>query len=185
MRLLSRIRALCYLLSAMSYSSFGSSLGFAMTTGSSSSTEIEWRSTSKGGGKQSPQRPTQRGRKGKGKGTEVDTHLERDPRLSRNSQLLLAPQFRPSSVRCACCGEPGHHVQNCVKAIQERVARSAVDCVQGRHYPYLHGVWRCNWCGMHLRDEDVKKQCPQLYAREAARDADKHEKYGSPFTQWQ
>lgn len=182
---LSRIRAWCYLFFAMSYSSFVSSRNFAMTTGSSNSTESGWTTMSKGGGKQSSQLP-RRPRKGKGKGTgEIDTHPERNPAINRGSQLFLGPQFRPSSVVCACCGEPGHHVQNCVKAIEERVAHSAVDCVKGKHYPYLHGVWRCNWCGMHLNDEDVKKQCPQLYAREAARDAGKHEKYGSPFTQWQ
>lgn len=95
------------------------------------------------------------------------------------------PQFRPSGVVCACCKEPGHHVVNCAKAIEDRIAKSLVHCVKGYHFPYLHGVWRCNNCGMHLDDEEMARQLPDFRCREAAKDWAKVEKYGSPLTRWQ
>lgn len=181
------IWASCYLLSSMSAVSYVGSQLSSMTTESWREYENERSTTNSSGGSMSPlQLPNPKGKgfgkKGKGKG-EIDSHPERDP-INRGQQLLLGPQFRPSRVVCACCGETGHHVQNCVKAIEQRNAKAMTDCVRGRHYPYLHGVWRCNWCGMHLHDIDVRRQCPRLYAREAARDKDKIERYGSP-AYWQ
>lgn len=89
--------------------------------------------------------------------------------------------FKPSKGdRCLACNEPGHHVGNCVAAVRDRAGSVAVDCMQGWHFPYLHGVWRCQYCHMHLYDEDVKEQMPLYHRKEAAREWEKMVKYGSP-----
>lgn len=131
--------------------------------------------------------------KGKGKGKR-SCMVQSYSRLNAQSALELpppdeimvqGPRFRPSSVICACCHEPGHNVNNCVRAIEERYAKSMTHCVYGYHKPYLHGVWRCTYCGTHLDDDKVFKQQEVFYRIEAAKQVDKVDKFGSPFTRWQ
>lgn len=78
---------------------------------------------------------------------------------------------------CMLCKQPGHHLGNCVAALEERVKHEAVDCRRGYHYPFLHGVWRCEWCWEHLHERDVKRLLPELWKRETAKEAVQWDKY--------
>lgn len=98
---------------------------------------------------------------------------------------MKGPIYRPSQCKCSGCGEVGHHIGNCVKTIEDRLAKSHSQCVRGFHFPYLHGVWRCTYCGVHLHDDEVRRQLPMFYESEASKDYDKQCKYGSPLTRWQ
>jgi uncharacterized protein YqjF (DUF2071 family) len=53
-------------------------------------------------------------------------------------------------------------------------------CVRGWHVPYLHGVWRCQYCGEHLHSKEVRRQQPELYWSQAELEWKKVQKYGTP-----
>lgn len=89
-------------------------------------------------------------------------------------------QARSSTSKCVFCKEPGHHVGNCVKALEDRVKHVAVDCARGVHYPYLHGVWRCEWCQEHLYERDVRDLHPALWRKETNKEEAKWIKYMDP-----
>lgn len=115
--------------------------------------------------------------------------LEGEEELKKKRPHLKArfvgKAFKPcSDDRCMACDEPGHHVGNCVKAIRDRAGSVAVDCVEGRHFPYLHGVWRCQYCHMHLYDADVKRQMPKYHKKEVDREWEKMQRYGAPNFVW-
>lgn len=129
---------------------------------------------------QLPVRPG-KGKGGKGKGGKSPTPS------SWGSRVVMGPKWKASQCSCAFkgCGEP-HHIQHCVKAFQADIAKCHTDCVRGVHTPYLHGVWRCQNCGTHLYDEDVKRQAPELHAIESAKEWEKIRRYGAPNLQpWQ
>lgn len=91
--------------------------------------------------------------KGKGKGkSKYD-----DMRWNNNGKSIQLRQCFSSAITCSFCKEPGHHTSNCVKALEARVKHVAVDCARGRHQPYLHGCWRCDWCGIHIHERDVMR----------------------------
>lgn len=99
---------------------------------------------------------------------------------------VVAHKWRPSQDRpCWICREPGHDASNCLQGLMNRAAVAQVECVRGRHFPYLHGVWRCQNCGNHLYDKDVKEQYPEFHARETAKEWEKMKKYGAPCLSWQ
>lgn len=99
---------------------------------------------------------------------------------------VRAHKWRPDrQLPCLICKEYGHHPSNCLEGLRDRVAVAHEQCVKGKHFPYLHGVWRCQNCGDHLYDADVKEQHPAFYAREAEREWNKMKKYGSPCLSWQ
>lgn len=103
-----------------------------------------------------------------------------------NKIWVRAHRWRPSQDRpCHICREPGHDASNCLQGLMNRAAVAQVECVRGKHFPYLHGVWRCNNCGNHLYDKDVKEQYPEFHAREAAKEWEKMKKYGAPCLSWQ
>lgn len=122
--------------------------------------------------------------KGKGRSKGKGTGLKNQrPHLRAK---FLGPAYKPSrDSECMACGELGHHVGNCVKALEDRAASSLVDCVRGYHFPYLHGVWRCQYCHMHLMDSEVKRQMPEYHRKEAAKEFEKIQKYGAPNFAWQ
>lgn len=119
--------------------------------------------------------------------------------LSSESQLPVRPRIfqgcedrsmkiktRSRSTTCHFCKEKGHHIGNCVKALEDRVKHVAVDCARGVHYPFLHGVWRCEWCWEHLDERDVKRLNPKMWQRETAREAEKWDRYMDPtLHEWQ
>lgn len=86
---------------------------------------------------------------------------------------------------CLICKEYGHHPSNCLEGLRDRVAVAHDQCVNGYHFPYLHGVWRCQNCGEHLYDADVKRQYPAFHKLQAERELGKIRKYGSPCLSWQ
>lgn len=99
------------------------------------------------------------------------------PKVVDRSMKIKA---RSSTRFCVFCKEPGHHVGNCVKALEDRVKHVAVDCSRGIHYPYLHGVWRCDWCFEHLHESDVRDNHPALWRKETAKEQAKWVKYMDP-----
>lgn len=99
---------------------------------------------------------------------------------------VRAHKWKPDrQLPCLICKEYGHHPSNCLEGLRDRVAVSHQECVKGYHFPYLHGVWRCQNCGEHLYDSDVKRQFPAFHAREAEKEWNKMKKYGSPCLSWQ
>lgn len=95
-------------------------------------------------------------------------------------------QAKSKTKICCFCKVPGHHVGNCVKALEDRVAHVAVDCARGVHYPFLHGVWRCEWCWEHLDERDVYKHDPALWRRETCKEREKWDRYMDPtLHDWQ
>lgn len=105
------------------------------------------------------------------------------PGLKDRSMLIKA---RSKTKVCCFCKEPGHHVGNCVKALQDRVAHVAVDCSRGVHYPFLHGVWRCEWCWEHLDERDVYRNDPALWRRETYKEREKWDRHMDPnLHDWQ
>lgn len=105
------------------------------------------------------------------------------PGLKDRSMTIKA---RSKTKFCCFCKEPGHHVGNCVKALEDRVAHVAVDCARGVHYPFLHGVWRCEWCWEHLDERDVYKNDPALWRRETFKEREKWDRYMDPsLHDWQ
>lgn len=165
----------------MSYSASVPSIPFVRTTSSWNSTDVG-SSFSKSEIDDGLDRFLPQKGKGRSKGKGVGLKSQR-PHLRAK---FLGPAYKPSlDSECMACGELGHHVGNCVKALEDRAASSLVDCVRGYHFPYLHGVWRCQYCHMHLYDEEVKKQMPAYHAKEAAKEFDKIKKYGAPNFAWQ
>lgn len=99
--------------------------------------------------------------KGKGKGkVQYD-----DMRWNPNGKVVYLGQRVNHRIVCSFCKEPGHHTSNCVKALEARVKHVAVDCARGYHQPYLHGCWRCDWCGTHIHEEDVIKNNFELWQK--------------------
>lgn len=89
--------------------------------------------------------------KGKGKGKQQYD----DMRWSASGRTIQLRQCFNSNIQCSFCKDVGHHTSNCVRALEARVKHVAVDCARGRHQPYLHGCWRCDWCGIHIYERDV------------------------------
>lgn len=98
---------------------------------------------------------------------------------------VRSKKCKPCNLPCLICKQYGHHPSNCIEGLRDRVAVSHDKCAKGLHFPYLHGVWRCQNCGVHLYDADVKRQHPSFYAREVEREWKKMVKYGAPCLSWQ
>jgi len=65
------------------------------------------------------------------------------------------PPFRPFD--CSFCHERGHTIDQCVPAFLDRIEKMWTHCIYHYHSPYQHDRdWRCNWCGKHLCEEEVK-----------------------------
>jgi len=61
------------------------------------------------------------------------------------------------NITCSFCRKSGHHVDQCVSAFVDRINKMHSHCEFGCHSPYQHGgEWRCNWCGKHLGEKEVK-----------------------------
>lgn len=104
--------------------------------------------------------------------------------LVRKEDDLLwvqGPKWKPFRTSCSACRGQGHTIGQCLRALEDRVGKAHVHCVNGWHVPYLHGVWRCNYCGEHLKSKTVREQQPELYWKQAQVENAKVQKYGSPF----
>jgi len=65
------------------------------------------------------------------------------------------PPHRP--FRCSFCKEWGHTVDQCVPRFIDNIEHMHTHCCNHVHSPYQHDrEWRCNWCGKHLCEEEVK-----------------------------
>lgn len=84
--------------------------------------------------------------------------------------VQVGPRIQLCKMQCFYCGESGHHMNSCQKKLDDRLISTNKDCTRGYHLPYLHGVWRCENCGCHLMESDVREADPNLYARETAKD---------------
>lgn len=102
------------------------------------------------------------------------------PRTTRVMDRAMKIKARSSTKKCVFCKQPGHHVGNCVEALEDRVKHVAVDCARGIHFPYLHGVWRCEWCQEHLYETDVRDLHPALWRTETDKEEAKWIKYMDP-----
>jgi len=61
------------------------------------------------------------------------------------------------NITCSFCRKSGHHLDQCVSAFVDRINKMHSHCEYGCHSPYQHGgEWRCNWCGKHLNEQEVK-----------------------------
>jgi len=103
--------------------------------------------------------------------------------LSRSEDDLVwmrGPVWNPSKTRCVVCRGKGHTVLLCLHALENRVEMAHKHCSRGWHVPYLHGVWRCQYCGEHLQSKEVRHQQPELYWAQAELEWKKVQRYGSP-----
>jgi len=71
------------------------------------------------------------------------------------SVKIPLPPHRP--YRCSFCKEWGHTVDQCVQRFIDNIEHMHTHCAKHFHSPYQHDrEWRCNWCGKHLCEEEVK-----------------------------
>jgi len=104
--------------------------------------------------------------------------------LSRSevsSFLVRGPKWKPDKSRCPACRGRGHTISQCSLGLEDRVNKSREFCVHGWHLPYLHGVWRCQYCCEHLQSKSVRQQQPDYYWSQAKLEWAKVQKYGTPF----
>lgn len=77
------------------------------------------------------------------------------PRPGYRMVEVPAPPFRPFT--CSFCHERGHTIDQCIPAFLDRIEKMWTHCMYHYHSPYQHDrEWRCNWCGKHLCEEEVK-----------------------------
>lgn len=91
--------------------------------------------------------------------------------------VCVGPRIQPCRMQCFYCGEYGHHMNSCQKKLDDRLISTNKDCTRGYHLPYLHGCWRCENCGCHLMESEVRDADPNLYARETAKDSHNWNRY--------
>lgn len=101
-------------------------------------------------------------------------------------------EVQKKKEKCLFCRKmrPGedhdHNQQTCIFAFQDKCSHSLVDCPRGIHLPYLHGVWRCTWCGCHMKDYDVWLADKELWEKSWEREQANREKHnGEPAKPWQ
>jgi len=95
--------------------------------------------------------------------------------------LVRGPKWNPGKSRCPACKGKGHTITQCSLGLEDRIRKAREHCVQGWHLPYLHGVWRCQYCCEHLQSKSVRQQQPDYYWSQAKLEWNKVQKYGSPF----
>jgi len=94
---------------------------------------------------------------------------------------VQGPKWKPHKSRCPVCRGKGHTVTQCPFGLEDRVKNAHEHCVHGWHLPYLHGVWRCQYCCEHLQSKSVRQQQPEYYWSQAQLEWNKVQKYGTPF----
>jgi len=76
---------------------------------------------------------------------------------STGHQLVKVPLPPHRPYRCSFCREWGHTVDQCVERFVDNINHMHTHCANHVHSPYQHDrEWRCNWCGKHLCEEEVK-----------------------------
>jgi len=93
---------------------------------------------------------------------------------------VQGPKWKPGKSKCIYCRKKDHPLGQCPLALENRVRMSHEYCVHGWHMPYLHGVWRCQFCCEHLQSREVRRQQPEYYWSQAKVEWAKVQKYGSP-----
>jgi len=94
---------------------------------------------------------------------------------------VRGPKWHPGKARCPACRGKGHTLTQCPLALDDRAVKAREYCVHGWHLPYLHGVWRCQYCSEHLHSKSVRQQQPEYYWSQAQLEWKKVQKYGTPF----
>jgi len=103
--------------------------------------------------------------------------------LARSEDIcwVRGSKWDPRKARCPACRGKGHMISQCPLGMEDRVRKAHEFCVRGWHLPYLHGVWRCQYCCLHLQSKTVRQQQPDYYWNQAKLEWAKVQKYGSPF----
>lgn len=79
------------------------------------------------------------------------------------------PVYNPRKDYCLWCKCKGHSLLFCRKRLEHCERMREVNCMHGYHMPHLHDdleIWRCQWCGTHLKSSYVKFNYPNTYAFE-------------------
>lgn len=79
------------------------------------------------------------------------------------------PVFRPEKSKCIWCKQRGHTLLFCSERLKHCERMREVNCCKGYHMPHLHDdvdIWRCQWCGTHMRSSYVRYHYPNTYAFE-------------------
>lgn len=97
--------------------------------------------------------------------------------------MVRVPKPPCRHFHCNFCKEWGHTVDQCVPRFIYAIEKMHTHCQKGIHSPYQHDRdWRCNWCGKHLKDQEVMsfpgwerriKNATREWEKAAVRDAGK------------
>lgn len=79
------------------------------------------------------------------------------------------PIYNPRKDKCMWCKQRGHSLLFCKQRLEHCERMRDVNCCKGYHMPHLHDdvlIWRCQWCGTHMKNSYVKFNYPNTYAFE-------------------
>lgn len=79
------------------------------------------------------------------------------------------PIYNPKKDKCMWCKQRGHSLLFCRERLEHCERMRELNCCKGYHMPHLHDdleIWRCQWCGTHLKASYVRYNYPNTYAFE-------------------